>query len=71
MIPATREISSAVKLVDSVRRIGTPPATAASKNKSTPFISAIATSYCPRLAIKSLFAVTTCFLAFNERLIRS
>ena len=43
------------------RMIGIPPATAASKRRSTPFSFAAANSSPPCTAIRSLFAVTTFF----------
>ena len=48
-----------------VRIIGIPPNTDASKRKSTPFLLAKSNRYGPDSANKSLFAVTTFFLAFK------
>ena len=47
------------------RMIGTPPQTAASNSKLTLFSSAILDNWLPYLAIRALFAVTTCFLFFK------
>ena len=48
-----------------VRIIGIPPRTDASKRRSTPFLLAKSNKYGPASASKSLFAVTTFFLAFK------
>ena len=48
-----------------VRIIGIPPRTDASKRRSTPFLLAKSNKYGPASANKSLFAVTTFFLAFK------
>src|SRR4051812_33723221 len=58
-IPITRVMCSPARDSRSGRRIGTPPATAASKSRSTPATSAAAYSSAPWLASSSLLPVTT------------
>jgi hypothetical protein len=49
---------------------GIPPATAASKRRSTPAVAAASNSSAPQLASSSLLAVTTGLPAFNAERIR-
>ncbi|CAB4587420.1 unannotated protein [freshwater metagenome] len=59
MMPMTRLTGSPRRLSRSARMTGIPPATAASKSKSTPAASAAPNSSTPTLANSSLLAVTT------------
>ena len=58
-MPSTRWIRSPTRDSRSGRMSGMPPATAASKSRSTPAASAAANSSAPRLARSSLLPVTT------------
>src|SRR5581483_11409456 len=58
-IPITRRIRSPASDSRSGRIRGIPPATDASKSRSTPAVSAASNSSLPTLASSSLFAVTT------------
>jgi hypothetical protein len=60
-IPATETMRSPAKLSRSARRIGMPPATAASIPRPAFFSRASAWSAAPSFARRSLFAVTTVF----------
>ena len=62
-IPATETTRSPAKLSRSARRIGIPPATAASMPRPTALARARAWSAAPSFARRSLFAVTTLFPA--------
>ncbi len=71
MIPITRLIGSPRRLSRRARMIGMPPATAASKSRSTPASSLTANSSVPTLASSSLLAVTTGLPARSAAVISS
>ena len=70
-IPMTRRIGSPRRLSRRLRTSGMPPATAASKSRSTPWWSAASNSSTPTLASSSLLAVTTGLRAASAAAISS
>ena len=70
-IPITREMRSPASDSRSGRMIGMPPATAASKSRSTPLRSAASNSSAPCLASSSLLPVITGLPAFSAVRMRS
>ena len=71
MIPITRDTGSPRRLSRNALITGIPPATAASKRRSTPAESAAVNNSTPTLANNSLLAVTTGFPDANAAVINS
>src|ERR1035438_2099826 len=69
-MPETAVTRSPVKLARSARRIGIPPATAASMPRPAPFSRASACRWVPCRASSILFAVTTLLPAFSAARMR-